>query len=84
MNYQSVSFDFLSNHALAILFAHQNVHLQCRLKKLGITVRTKQDAGSSKFKNVLFSAPPSGSSDYVAEVIASRLIFSDLCQTLGL
>lgn len=40
----------------------------CRLRKLGIRPRLKQDADKIRFSNVIFSAPPSGSKDYVAEV----------------
>ena len=35
-----------------------------------IQPRTKDDASSRKFPYVLFSAPPSGSTDYPAEVIS--------------
>ena len=40
----------------------------CRLLRMGIQPRLKQDAGSEKFPYVLFSAPPSGSDDYPGEV----------------
>jgi hypothetical protein len=42
---------------------------QCRLKKQGLTPATKDtlEAGR-KFPYVIFSAPPSGSQDYAAEV----------------
>jgi hypothetical protein len=40
----------------------------CRLSELGISPVTKDAAGASKFSFVLFSAPPSGSADYLGEV----------------
>ncbi|BDA51136.1 hypothetical protein COCOBI_18-0110 [Coccomyxa sp. Obi] len=42
-----------------------------RLRSLNIQPRTKDEAGSEKFPFVVFSAPPSGSTDYVAEVKAA-------------
>jgi hypothetical protein len=41
-----------------------------RLRKLGLTPRTREEAQSSqqRFPYVLFAAPPSGSEDYPAEV----------------
>ncbi len=39
-----------------------------RLRQLGITPRTKAAADGTKFANVVFCAPPSGSADYPAEV----------------
>lgn len=40
----------------------------CRLRTLNIQPRTKDVAGTEKFPFVVFAAPPSGSTDYVAEV----------------
>jgi hypothetical protein len=40
----------------------------CRLRALGLQPRTKAEAGDRKFPFVVFSAPPSGSEDYAAEV----------------
>lgn len=40
----------------------------CRLQQLGITPRLKAQAAEGQFANVVFSAPPSGCEDYVAEV----------------
>ena len=42
-----------------------------RLVSLGIMPRLKRDAGEEKFSFVVFSAPPSGSEDYTAEVEAA-------------
>ncbi|EIE19832.1 hypothetical protein COCSUDRAFT_19021 [Coccomyxa subellipsoidea C-169] len=42
-----------------------------RLRKLNIAPRTKDAAGSERFPFVVFSAPPSGSADYVSEVKAA-------------
>eukprot|EP00892_Ulva_mutabilis_P009982 jgi/Ulvmu1/7356/UM036_0016.1 len=42
-----------------------------RLSKLGFHARTKDNADDTKFANVLFAAPPSGSDDYPAEVSAA-------------
>jgi hypothetical protein len=39
-----------------------------RLAKLGISPVVKSEAGSQKYPYVVFSAPPSGSQDYVGEV----------------
>ncbi|GAB4817924.1 hypothetical protein N2152v2_004970 [Parachlorella kessleri] len=39
-----------------------------RLRKLGITPVAKEAAGSSQYPFVLFSAPPSGSADYLGEI----------------
>lgn len=35
---------------------------------VGLQPRTKAEAGDGKFPFVVFSAPPSGSDDYAAEV----------------
>ena len=40
----------------------------CRLRALGLQPRTKAEAGDRRFPFVVFSAPPSGSEDYAAEV----------------
>lgn len=39
-----------------------------RLQQLGITPRLKAQAAEGQFANVVFSAPPSGCEDYVAEI----------------
>lgn len=39
-----------------------------RLQKMKIKPRVKDGAGSQQYPYVLFSAPPSGSADYPAEV----------------
>jgi hypothetical protein len=44
------------------------LHRGRRLRNLGLDVRVKDDGGDEKYSNVLFSAPPSGSADYPAEV----------------
>ena len=44
--------------------------IACRLQQMHIQSRTKDSASSRKFPYVLFSAPPSGSTDYPAEVIS--------------
>ena len=40
-----------------------------RLRGLGLQPRTKAEAGDECFPHVVFAAPPSGSPDYVAEVL---------------
>ena len=52
----------------------------CRLKKMDIQPRTKDSADKKQFPYVLFSAPPSGSQDYPAEVGACP----DFCSCYGL
>lgn len=42
-----------------------------RLTAMGLTPATKATLGDKRFPYVLFSAPPSGSEDYVAEVAAA-------------
>ncbi|CAG9467744.1 unnamed protein product [Pedinophyceae sp. YPF-701] len=44
-----------------------------KLREMGLAARTREEAANSteKFPFVLFSAPPSGSADYVAEVQAA-------------
>lgn len=42
-------------------------HCVCRLRKLGITPRTNNEASGS-FSNVVFSAPPSGGEDFVGDI----------------
>lgn len=41
--------------------------MHCRLRALDIEPRLKADADSRRFPYVVFSAPPSGSADYVGE-----------------
>ena len=64
-SYQAPS---LVEGALFLLHSHHN---PCRLRALGLIPRLKQDAGDASFPNVIFSAPPSGSKDYVSEVMAT-------------
>lgn len=54
--------------ALTPSFHALNKPIACRLQQMHIQPRTKTDANSRKFPYVLFSAPPSGSPDYPAEV----------------
>jgi hypothetical protein len=60
----SIASDYKSSHA---------TFFPARLKSLGLTPRTRDQAGDSrKFSHVLFAAPPSGSEDYPAEVRAGH------------
>ncbi|KAK9902760.1 hypothetical protein WJX75_005123 [Coccomyxa subellipsoidea] len=47
-----------------------------RLRTLNIQPRTKDVAGTENFPFVVFAAPPSGSTDYVAEVKAALQLWS--------
>jgi hypothetical protein len=42
---------------------------------MGISPVVKSEAGSHKYPYVVFSAPPSGSQDYVGEVGSARLLW---------
>ena len=59
---------------LATLLTELN-SASCRLQKMKIKPRVKDGAGSQQYPYVLFSAPPSGSADYPAEV---RGVSSDM------
>jgi hypothetical protein len=55
-------------HMSSCLCLPQNTDDACRLTKMGITPVIKTEAPAQKYSYVLFSAPPSGSQDYVGEV----------------
>jgi len=46
------------------------------LKGLGIVPRLKTECGEEQFTNVIFCAPPSGSDDYTAEIIAASKLWN--------
>ena len=57
---------------LALPWHRLSLGAPCRLRQLGLTPCTGADAGRPACSNVVFSAPPSGSEDYVAEVRPGR------------
>lgn len=61
------------NHFLCLL---QDTSNACRLTKMGISPVIKTEAPAQKYPYVVFSAPPSGSQDYLGEV--SHLQLSNL------
>lgn len=49
----------------------------CRLSSMGLDVRKNEEADDCMFPNVVFTAPPSGSEDYAAEVCPACTTPSD-------
>ncbi len=53
---------------LSSFFVAHELHNTCRLIKMGIAPVVKTEASTQSYSYVVFSAPPSGSQDYVGEV----------------
>lgn len=67
-----MSFRFQQNFPAAIVIGQTNTEsAHERLVSLGVMPRLKDNAGDEQFPFVVFSAPPSGSEDYEAEVEAA-------------
>ena len=60
-------------------------HCPCRLKALGLEPHVKADLAGlgRKFANVAFSAPPSGSQDYGADVSAGGVCGQEVCEAFS-